>query len=384
MSKHALTISPDYCPNWTVVDAVRELFQNALDQQVTMEDNEMFFKYDGENNLMIGNKKSVLSVGSLLLGTSTKRNDDKTIGKFGEGYKIATLVLLRLGKVVTFYNYGAKEVWRPRFVDSRVYKSKVLTFFVDKILTPSFVKALPDHNLTITVEGVTPEEYELIVKSNLHLQDVGLVVETPFGRVLEDDKFAGNVYVNGLFVCKYEPYKCGYDFKPAHINIDRDRKLMSDWDLTYLSSRMWGTIQSPKIAELAAINAADVKHVSWNMPDNSKAMTVYDTAHENFVAKHGCMAVPVTSQEEMTGLAESATPVIVSESYQALIKRSSNYEAPAKKVIVPRTSVTIERLNTWFDKVSASLDTEIVEEFYEIIEHMQKIFDESEDGKMPF
>ena len=211
MSKYELSLAPDYVPEWGVVEAVRELFQNAIDQQTTLPDNAMFFNYDAEKQLLsVGNKNSVLEVKTLLLGSTTKANDSKTIGQHGEGYKVATLVLTRLGKVVTFYNYGAREVWRPRFVKSRRYGTQVLTFFVDK---KYIWQSVPDNNLLIEIEGITPEEYAKIVESNLHLQDVGDVIETPRGRILEDEKFKGKVFVNGLFVCKYEPYQYGYDFK---------------------------------------------------------------------------------------------------------------------------------------------------------------------------
>lgn len=74
MSKFELSISPDYVPNWTVVDGVRELFQNALDQQTLLPNNEMFFSYENEI-LRVGNKSSVLGINTLLLGASTKRED---------------------------------------------------------------------------------------------------------------------------------------------------------------------------------------------------------------------------------------------------------------------------------------------------------------------
>ena len=109
MSKIELTISPNYVPTWTYLDAVRELFQNALDQEEQNPENVMRWSYDEDAlSLTISNAHSTLSIASLLLGQTSKADDKSTIGQFGEGYKIATLVLLREGKTITFYNYGAR------------------------------------------------------------------------------------------------------------------------------------------------------------------------------------------------------------------------------------------------------------------------------------
>ena len=105
-SKIELTIAPSYVPSWGIVEAVRELFQNALDQQKQNPTNKMSWEYDPEaQRLRICNKYSTLEASSLLLGATTKADDTSTIGQFGEGYKIATLVLLRNDKKITFYNY---------------------------------------------------------------------------------------------------------------------------------------------------------------------------------------------------------------------------------------------------------------------------------------
>ena len=110
-TKIELTIAPNYVPSWGIVEAIRELFQNALDQQEQYPDNEMDWSYDeDEQKITISNKTSTLTAQTLLLGATSKAGDVSTIGQFGEGYKIATLVLLRNNKKITFYNYGAKEV----------------------------------------------------------------------------------------------------------------------------------------------------------------------------------------------------------------------------------------------------------------------------------
>jgi hypothetical protein len=338
MTKYPLSISTDYVPGWTVVDAVRELFQNALDQQTTVPDNKMFFDYEQdqdfgvigglEGTLTIGNKSSVLHASSLLLGASTKANDPNTIGQFGEGYKIACLVLLRLGKEVTFYNYGAKEVWRPRFVQSRKYGAKILQFEVDK----KFMwRTPPSNNLTIVVEGITPDEYEAIVDSNLHLQqELGDVWETPKGWILMDDRFSGKVYVNGLYICDHEPYEHGYDFKPAMIRLDRDRKLVSTFDLEWLSSEMWTSSNDPQAIDMAAVlarmGAVDVKFVTSHNRTNMQLVAT--KVYETFTEQHGDNAVPVSTNEEMIALPSQYKAVIVPEKEKELILASPDYIAP--------------------------------------------------------
>ena len=237
MQKYELSLSTNYAQDWTVVDGVREIFQNALDQETMSPDNKMFHDYDKHTQtLLVGNAQSILETGTLLLGASTKSEDNSTIGKFGEGYKIGILVLLRAGKNVIIYNYGKREVWMPRLVKSRRYNAEVLTFFVDK---RHLWDVVPNNNLTVEILGITPDEYESIKDSNLHLQgiDPTTVVETSLGKVLlSSTKYAGKIFVNGLFICMHEPYKYGYDFKPEHITLDRDRKFVSDFALQWLSS----------------------------------------------------------------------------------------------------------------------------------------------------
>ena len=111
-----------------------EIFQNALDNEIANPENKMGFNYDEENQrLTISNKTSVLNPESLLLGSSTKRDDKDTIGKHGEGYKIAFMVLLREGKDIKVYNYSAREIWETRLVKAKRYNNRLVpTIFINK------------------------------------------------------------------------------------------------------------------------------------------------------------------------------------------------------------------------------------------------------------
>lgn len=366
-----MSLSKDYVPDWTVVDGVRELFQNALDQQTANPDNKMFFKYnENEGTLYIGNKLSTLDVKTLLLGASTKRDDPNTIGQFGEGYKIATLVLTRLNKKVTFYNYGAREVWRPRFVNSRRYGTEILTFFVDK---KYIWQRTPDNDLTITVENITLDEYNDIIDSNLHLQDVGKTLNSQFGRILYEERYKGKVFVNGLFVCDYNKYNHGYDFKPRYIKIDRDRKLADSFELRWLSSKMWSGVDNEHTIELIKQGASDVEYITSASYSSTTINNIADKAYNKFKREHGNNAIPVTSHEEFSkysGKGNDITPVFVNESYSNVIKSSPKYEEP--KIKLKKEQTVKSKLEKWLKDHSHVLTKRaksklqaIIDEIYE-------------------
>lgn len=360
MSKIELTLAPTYVPSWTCVDAIRELFQNALDQEAQNPENKANWEYrDDTHELVISNAKSKLEAASLLLGQTSKAGDKSTIGQFGEGYKIATLVLLREGKNVVFYNYGIKEVWRPRFVKSRRFGTSILTFFTEK---KPIWERVPSADLEIVIEGITPEEYYgEIVPSNLHLRnDYNVLEETEYGNVID---LPGKVFVNGLFVCDYEPYTYGYDFKPENIRLDRDRKMVSDFDLRWMASKMWSTCKdTDKVLEMIVDGKADVAFLD----SVSYTSSWRDLAAANFKSVYGPEAIPVTSQEELDKVPTGYKGVVVSESYSSLVRGSSSFVMPA-----PDDHSPVDDLQDWYDSVKHKLDSDEQEQFEAIMEDLR-------------
>lgn len=73
MRKFELSISADYVPEWGVTEAVREFFQNSIDEETRDSSNKMFFDYDAINQtIRIGNKHSELDIKTLLFGVTNK------------------------------------------------------------------------------------------------------------------------------------------------------------------------------------------------------------------------------------------------------------------------------------------------------------------------
>lgn len=360
MQKIELTISPNYVPNWTIVDAVRELFQNALDQEKQCPGNDMEWSFE-DGKLTVSNKKSVLTAQSLLLGQTTKANDASTIGQFGEGYKIATLVLLRNDKQITFYNYGAKEIWRPRFVKSRRFGTDILTFFIEK--AGSFWAAPPNADLSIEVSGITAEEFDEIVQSNLHIRDDFKIIEsTQYGDAVD---IPGKVFVNGLFVCNYEPYHYGYNFKPGVLKLDRDRKMASDFDLRWLASKVWSSTKTDDIVlDLIEKDAADVAYIN----DVYGNLTYWrEAAASKFREAYGPEAIPVTSQEDLDAVPHGYKGVIVPTTYNSMIRAVTSMPR-----LTPNDPEPKEKLQELFDELVLryNISDEDVDAFNEIMEDL--------------
>ena len=237
MRKYELSISADYVPEWGTTEAIREFFQNSIDEETRDSSNKMFFDYDSESQtIRIGNKHSDLDIKTLLFGVTTKNKDSAMIGNHGEGYKIATVVLLRLGKTVVFQNYCRREIWRPRLVKSRRYGGALVpTFFVE----PEAVwKKVPEHSLIIEITGITPEDYQRIYECNLHLQEDYSHRDTSYGAVLDDEENKGCIFVGGLFICKEPRLDIGIDFKPKVVRLERDRSMVNSFDVQWYAARM--------------------------------------------------------------------------------------------------------------------------------------------------
>lgn len=332
MAIENLPICFDYVPDWTIVEAIRELFQNAKDNQTTNPENVMFWDYNKESKVLtIGNKTSVLERNSLLIGKSSKRNDENTIGQHGEGYKIAFMVLMREGKNVTVYNYGKKEIWTSKVVKSKKYKENVPALDIKK---EAIWKKVPDNNLTIVIEGITEEEYEKIKEKNLNLRkgEYRVYASCENGEILEDKSEKGNIYVSGLYVCNVEELLFGYNCVPKIIKLDRDRKLLDTIDVQRCTSSLW--IQIAKLAEHAEYVAKmitdkvpDVRYVYENLYGKSEEIrnnikVIKEETAKQFKEENGEDAVPVVLQEDLERVISEGVqrPVMVDYNTYSMIR----------------------------------------------------------------
>ena len=378
-SKYELTISTNYVPDWTYIEAFRELFQNAIDNEITNPDNKMgfsFIPYDegsetGIGDVVISNKSSSLDASSLLLGSTTKANDVNTLGKHGEGYKIAFMVLLREGKTVKVCNYGKNETWEARLVKSRRFSGELVP--VITVHSKQIWEKYKDNNLSIIVGNVSKSEWEAIKNKNLHLQNNVESIECPnIGRVLTSEKEAGNIYAQGLFICHSDNIRYGYDFVPSAVQLDRDRKLLRDFDISWNTSKMWRVLTgvSDKCCEMAAQlvedDENDVKYIVSAWSADSNISNLANKLAENFVIRYGVESTPVVSTEDLQDALDCGEkPVIINSTMADVLKISSNNTVKTHK-----KKTIKEKFEEFMEKIEGKLDDDELEEFRGLIEQL--------------
>lgn len=389
MKRFELGMSIDYCSTWGVVEAIREIFQNALDAQTANPDNEMYFKYDQDKEtLFIGNKKGILGTNTLLLGTTSKAGNNNFIGKFGEGYKVATVVLLRLGKKVTVYNGNANEIWTAHTINSRRYNAKVAVFDIENTQSVADkVKELLNlgisgnsskkktYNLVFSVSGITADEYKEIVYSNLYLQEFQEIPDNEkktryvksiydgdkVCRILTDESQSGRLYVGGLYVTTSKRAKFGYDFSPNMVTLDRDRGFIDNMDLQWLCSKALLMSNNSKLIEEAkdswdgeyirvfASNRMDEKNVCEAIQPSC------DKECDAFYEEYGDDAVAVTDTNEFNSLKKKGVnAVMTTERQYFYVTNSSSYKAPEEEYDEEEDAA--KQLFDWYERLGIYLE----------------------------
>ncbi len=254
MARLVLTMSPKWVENdqWDELAGYRELVQNARDEEVVHGCAMEVVYWPKTETLLIKNAGATLERRSLLLGESSKRDDDVTIGQFGTGYKMAMLILARAGKKVTLQN--GDETWDVGIEHSDEFEGDVLVVKTRKR------KATADA-LTWSISPVPADVVEEVMSRALFLArtsktesaetyelaeyadaiDCTEVLRDDWNshglkdRVLRDERFRGKVYVRGLYVFdlpgNLTEAKFGYDFD--QLKLDEARQMADPWDFKW-------------------------------------------------------------------------------------------------------------------------------------------------------
>ena len=353
-----LGLARNYVSDWTVLNAIREFMQNAIDQAKIRPDNAYSVEYNEDlKEMRIANTASVLEKSTMLLGTTTKGVND--IGGFGEGYKLACLVMLRNDIKVRFENYGKKEIWNFKF--AKLKKYDYAESLVCDVETQAFFKKVPNNNLTIVLTGITPKQYKQYL--DLLISPSCEAFETVFGRVLKEHKYRGKVYVNGLYVTTLPNFEFGYDLKPAYLKVGRDRNLVSEWDLSGITKNMWLMIgDSALIKSMLMQNRADVTYLAdeygWNYTEHTRKQrtAIANEIYRDIQKEYGNGVLLASSEDEKEKLENSTDKrvVFMPDSVCNIVKKASDiYRHTIKEIqedIQSKDCTVKKKIYAWAQK----------------------------------
>jgi len=336
MAQLELTFTPDYV-DWGIWEAVRELLQNAKDADDLGFDMDVKY-YPRTERLEIINEGAALTRDMLVLGATSKRNNDSQRGQFGEGFKLAFASLLRMGREVTA-DVGS-ERWTPEIKLSDTFGREVMVINTHAIKDRGCV--------TIEVSPVTPSEWERIQGKTLFMGDYA-ATKTDYGEILTDDEYAGMLFCKDLFVggLPDEDHLYGYNLK--RIQLDRDRRLADPYSVrneiqrALLNARKRNAFTLEQMYKMLETKCAeaDLFDNEYDWLDGME----HDIAHL-FKEKHSKQAIPVygmsqAQEAEHYGLKgiEVASPL------RHVLERSlGNFEDRKEN---KRFEVT--KVHNWFD-----------------------------------
>lgn len=245
-NKIYLTLSVNYVEGWGFWEAARELIANAKDAG---SEEIQSFNDRGDRWVSIKSQGGSIPTESLLLGNSSNRSNEDAIGKFGEGQKLAMLVLTRMDYTLRIKN--GFDRWLVTLENHPQLNSQCLCVEIQENFYG--VEDTQEDIVEVTILGLTDEDAQEL--TDKYLPDESFIYNLDEGDLLlnfegnhifrylsdtypedrmtlEDNGNPKKVFVNGLFVCDLpDEYVFSYNLKPNRITLDRDRNSVSTWDL---------------------------------------------------------------------------------------------------------------------------------------------------------
>lgn len=224
----------DYLKNWSINEALREIYQNFLDYGNFNE----IVKKKGNNVIVsVFNDWSPESLDFLRIGNSNK-DGINTIGKHGEGLKMAFLILSRDG------------------LDSKIFTNKYIvypSYYIDNEIGECFCLKYVEHkipNKKFTIQFECNKEIYNNFRNNIITENDIIFKHNFYGDIVNKNK--GNIYSGGLYVSNVNNLKYAYNIKPEYLPLDRDRSVPRTFDVNWNCSKI--------LEAYGKFNAEDTTH----------------------------------------------------------------------------------------------------------------------------
>ena len=170
------------------------------------------------------------------------------------------------------------------------------------------------------------------------------MITTYQGDLLTDPKHAGRIYVKGIEVEWHDDLVFGYNFRDA--DIDRDRKMISSWDLEYKMGQILGSVMQSgykykrKIYSMLKNGARDVKRLDYAGDSVGAAIL------KEFEKEHGTESIPVANHSEAREVGHyGKRGVVVPEAMASVVKTKLGNMDEIKQRLCEATYTVVHECN---------------------------------------
>lgn len=220
-------ITRDYLSHWGVNEALREIMQNFLDYG----DYKVHFDRD---TVTLSSNYVPDDLTFLGLGKSVKKEGSR--GKYGEGLKMALFIFCREDK-------GIQIQLEDKYISPCFIKSSIGEVFALEI----YEGVLSSYNNFNIHLQISLEEWDNFNKTIIKKEDV-IFDDNYYGQIVNKEK--GNIYCGGLFVSNVTNISKAYNIKPQHLQLDRDRKMLPQFDINWACSKINEAQGKMKVTDL--------------------------------------------------------------------------------------------------------------------------------------
>ncbi|XP_077997343.1 uncharacterized protein LOC144450575 [Glandiceps talaboti] len=296
-----------------IIDSESEVIYKAFMVRKAQEPESFgYMHYDRfGQRLTLVNQNVALERKILLLGYSNHSRHKDVIGQFGEGLKIGALSLVRQEcNVVMKTN---KEEWTFGLHPYHHFDNEEgLAVFVKTIdqqahrQNQESIFQLGENDTSSSIYPLTPQEFDKCRMRFIFLTKPMDTVDTEMGTLLLDDRFAGQLYVKGIWVSDLRDDNLNTGVNFCELKIDRDRNAVPQLsEIDHKVSCMW-----PRALE----QRRDLAHRYYNLL--ARNPNCRDVKHANTYAFTETTAALMAEQFRVQN--PEAFPVMDSHSWQDL------------------------------------------------------------------
>jgi len=228
VKKRETTLTTNYRRQWGLWEAIREIVQNTLDETEQLPDISQ-----KDNTLIIRDNGCGMSLTQFfLLGVSEKEGENKR-GQYGEGLKIALVILKRLGYDILIRSRD----WISTVESENFGGYKVINYVYGDGLNPI-------RGVEIRIGGLNKKDIDEFMEHRFlpinHQKDI--IVKSNFtGEILKGEKYGGKLYQRGIWVQDIkEGSLYGYDL--YQVKLGTDRQFADEFSIKFSLGRLLSLI----------------------------------------------------------------------------------------------------------------------------------------------